>query len=1262
MSALLSAAAMILGGASASAGTATFDFTADPIAAGTLLTRGSHEHLPRWRDSGGNPGGFLVITYPVGGLYTCIVFDDIDNGQLVKAFTFEADLRVGNSTGDRAADGFSVSFARSNDPVLADPGNQGNFAGGIAEAGTTTGIAVSFDTWSGNVLPDGGDIEGVITRVDNVTVDRQGMPTRHGACADTTSLQTGPRDAAYWADGSDEERAIAPESWAGLCWQPLFIQVDESAKLTVKFKNFAILENYQTGYFPSKSQLVLAGRTGGANEHTHVDNIKITTIPADAPIVSTPSATGCGFTYQIADAGTVTPVPGSIQVTLDGNPVTASVSYSAPTTTVTVDAPSTLASGSTHSVTTTFTANGKTESSTRSFTVPAYTTIAPDAKVASANTANRGFNVRVTQQESGRGPGDANSIANAERQLAGLYVDADNNAVPNIADLSGVNAQGFYVVDTVNWQQDGGDVNANNPDNFNSAEPADNPQPNATIPGIPTGDPNNISAEITAALSLPAGCHTLGVNSDDGFLVTVGGRFGTVLGSFNGGRGASDTLFRIYVQEAGVYPIRLSWWEGGGGADVEFFQVLPDGSRALINGPGSTIAAYTTYTAPGTLRSVGATYVQTGAHENGRVIATFVNGSTSVNAGSIKLTIDGTAVTPSVSTSGNIVTATWNSPTKYALGSVHNGVLEYAIGSGAPVTQNFSFTVRSLGIQDIPAGFSVEIEHFDFDGGQAVDSVSTMPYEGGEYVDKSAVHNIDYRQPGNEPASDLYRVGEDPNVPMDPQGNADLDTMRPGFQVTTNHKIGWAGGDWYNFTRTIPANNYKIVAAQSHGNAAGEANRLRASYGLVVDGHGTTTQSTVTFGSYSEPATGEWGRNALAVVKSGGTDTVVRLGGKQTLRVWVEEGDFDWFALVPTTERTAPIGITSSPADGSIGYANSVVVNLTDLARDTTVNLSSIKVTVDGQDVTSSSTVADTTAGASVTYAPAGGLSVGQHTFSVAFKNNEGTDLSASGSFTTLRHAGNFFIEAEDFNHGGGQSEAAASTMPLASNLYLNKSAVHEIDYHEEGNEGAGNVYRIGETPNVPFSTDGDNNRGTFTFTPNYRTGWVGGGNWWNYTRTIPAGNYEVWASLSHGDRNPGNLHGRLAKVTSPVNVADQTVEQLGTFDGVGTGGWGANRLIQMKDDSGNASVISLGGPTTLRYYGDSGDFDYLVLVPSSVVARPEITGITKSGANVTVTWTGGGTLEWASAVTGPWTSTGDSDGSFTGAADGTAKFYRVAR
>jgi len=301
----------MLAGAAVMASTATYDFTTDPTTGGALIVGGNGVNTQPWQASGGNPGGFLALTYPIGNLYEAMVFPDIDPGKIVTAFKFETDLRIGNSTGDRAADGFSISFARSNDPVLAGLpddlsalNSQAKFAGGVAEFGTTTGIDVSFDTWSGNDLPDipGGndDIEGIIIRVDNITVLKTPLSTRHGACADTTSLQTGPRDAAYWAGAGDP---MLPESWATLCWQKLSVELDDAAKLTVIYKGKTLLDHFQTTYFPSAGRLVLAGRTGGANEHTHFDNIVLTTTaltPGQKPAAPTNFKSASTGTRRVA--------------------------------------------------------------------------------------------------------------------------------------------------------------------------------------------------------------------------------------------------------------------------------------------------------------------------------------------------------------------------------------------------------------------------------------------------------------------------------------------------------------------------------------------------------------------------------------------------------------------------------------------------------------------------------------------------------------------------------------------------------------------------------------------------------------------------------------------------------------------------------------------------------------------------------------------------------------------------------------------------
>ena len=70
---------------------------------------------------------------------------------------------------------------------------------------------------------------------------------------------------------------------------------------------------------------------------------------------------------------------------------------------------------------------------------------------------------------------------------------------------------------------------------------------------------------------------------------------GGPLGQADFGKGASDVLFPVVVQQAGVYPLRLLYFQGGGDANCEFFS-LTASNRVLINdltvttgpGPGGT--------------------------------------------------------------------------------------------------------------------------------------------------------------------------------------------------------------------------------------------------------------------------------------------------------------------------------------------------------------------------------------------------------------------------------------------------------------------------------------------------------------------------------------------------------------------------------------------------------------------------------------------------------------------------------------------------
>jgi hypothetical protein len=65
--------------------------------------------------------------------------------------------------------------------------------------------------------------------------------------------------------------------------------------------------------------------------------------------------------------------------------------------------------------------------------------------------------------------------------------------------------------------------------------------------------------------------------------VTLQSHHYTNLGYYDGGRGSSDTLFGFAVPAAGVYPMRLMYYNGTGGANCEWFTVDQNGDKVLLN-------------------------------------------------------------------------------------------------------------------------------------------------------------------------------------------------------------------------------------------------------------------------------------------------------------------------------------------------------------------------------------------------------------------------------------------------------------------------------------------------------------------------------------------------------------------------------------------------------------------------------------------------------------------------------------------------------
>jgi hypothetical protein len=132
-----------------------------------------------YSSSGGNPdtGGYLSLTEAVNSQRSAIVFDDIDNGSVVKAFSSR--WMCVSATAAHPADGFSVNYVRAKDQVLADPLN--GWATWSRQRGQPArrrlhdqGLGIGFDAYDSG----SGDVIGVSVRVDNILI-AQSVPAAH---------------------------------------------------------------------------------------------------------------------------------------------------------------------------------------------------------------------------------------------------------------------------------------------------------------------------------------------------------------------------------------------------------------------------------------------------------------------------------------------------------------------------------------------------------------------------------------------------------------------------------------------------------------------------------------------------------------------------------------------------------------------------------------------------------------------------------------------------------------------------------------------------------------------------------------------------------------------------------------------------------------------------------------------------------------------------------------------------------------------------
>ncbi|MBN8247249.1 MAG: immunoglobulin domain-containing protein [Verrucomicrobia bacterium] len=1278
----------LVGISTAQAADITFNFDSGQPA--DIQTAGNNATM--FPAEGGNPGGFMAITYAENSQTGMVVFGNTDPGKVVTGFSLSADLRVGNPSTERAADGFSISFARDGDPFLtslADTDLGGNCC---AETGTKTGIAVSFDTWSGNVFPtdpnDTTDIEGIIVRVDNVTVNKTGLPTRNGTADDITSLQTGPRDATFWANGGDPRSA---ESWAGLSWRPFAVDLTPDGKLTVTWKGNKVLDNFQTAFFPSAGQLVFAGRTGNANEHTHVDNLRLITVAQE--VTAVPGAPGNLAVSQVGSRRALLTWDAAV---VAGDP-NARVAYEVLRGDVVV-APLLT--------TTSFEDRGLAPSTAYTYTVRGKNIAGlagPDAKVNTTTVADIAgvgfvknevwFNIAGTAVDAGTGdphfsdPPDSIRYGNGfsfgeTSNFGNTYGD---NFLSKMTGLVTVPVSGSYRFFT--RSDDASQL---------FVKVGSIPDPLAEFPvAVETG--------CCAAFQEVGEDGTLPEETSDLIALTAGQKVGiTLLVKEGGGGDWGQVGWRLEgdTTPAGqLGPIRGAIIESpvdGVGASIAITDD-PDSVEATANS-AVTFSAAATGSSP-----YGADYgnaiswqwyinnvAQLGANGSSftipvvalaqnnakiKVIAAVVGANaTSAEA---TLTVNADTVAPTVtdltgSASFDSVTVTFSEPvadpsattvgnyqitglTVSSATRVNDRTILLATSTQA---QNTAYPVTINGVRDnanLPSAFTGSLQSFKFQGGV-----------------------VEFRLWNDETGG--FETFADVGVP---------DSVRLITSAYTGSGLfeNYFGQLRLIFTPSVSGNYVFFIASDDHGELylstdANPANKKKIaeepswSDPRLWNGDGVASNT----GTRGEPgaranrsdeyqntewATGPGGNIALVAgtqyylehlyKEGGGGDhgaIAVKLASEADPGNGANELGGDRVGWFIDPNKIAPI-ITQRPT--SVKYAAGGTITFTVAAESATP--------MTYQWYQNKKAIAGATS-ATLTIPNAGVANMGDYYCDVS--NTSGTTSTyPDDSSRAIMTGVALVIEAEDYNFDGGQTLPAASVMPLAADLYQGKDGLPGIDFHLSAQSTAdaganGNSLRNGwlnngvavdfpvapeELGNVDVIVDnggGNTERPDFTLTNNYKIGWGDSGEWYQYTRDFPAGNYNV-VFVGSRDGRAANAHDRTLELVTgdrtKVDAATTVIAQLTMSE---TGGWSSNDHIPFlaADGSGSLASLALGANTTLRLRisrGD-GDLDALYFYPAGVSAQPEITGITVGAdGKVTITWTGGGQLEAAETLGGPY-------------------------
>ncbi|HLX94350.1 MAG TPA: hypothetical protein VKU37_01260 [Verrucomicrobiae bacterium] len=249
------------------------------------------------------------------------------------------------------------------------------------------------------------------------------------------------------------------------------------------------------------------------------------------------------------------------------------------------------------------------------------------------------------------------------------------------------------------------------------------------------------------------------------------------------------------------------------------------------------------------------------------------------------------------------------------------------------------------------------------------------------------------------------------------------------------------------------------------------------------------------------------------------------------------------------------------------------------------------------------------------------------YNISISVSNSVGLLSSGSVTFDTFG-PNNFIVNVEDYDYTNQYIQNPIPTAAPAAGSYFglgsnpgSDQATYLLNGVYTEQLPAGSSQNINGLPyradgNVAFQQATDlqlplyqaqSNAAVFVINLSYNNP----GNWENYTRFYPQGNYIVYARVSSGNGAPGGIgnYETLNVVTGGLGTTNQTTNTLGYFIIPNGTDWGHYYWVPLTDQYGNVFPVSVpSGQQTLKLASGGGlnviDF---MFVPLSAAGFPPI-------------------------------------------------------